>query len=49
MQCTFRINTIEHRDMHGEDELRLVKENIANAFGVDEDEVQIIEYMESPM
>ena len=49
MQCTFRIRTIEQRDMHAEDELRLVKENIANAFGVDEDEVEIIEYMQNPM
>ena len=49
MQCTFRIKTIEPRDMHPEDELRLAKGAIADAFGVGEDEVEIIEYMMKPM
>ena len=49
MYCAFKIRTIEQQDMHIEDELRLVKENIANAFGVDADEVEIIEYMMNPM
>ena len=49
MQCTFKIKRNEQHDIHPEDELLLVKETIADAFGVDVDEVEIIEYMQNPM
>ena len=45
MQCAFKIKNIQESN----DTLTDVKVRIADAFGVDEDEVEIIEYMMSPM